>query len=169
MSSYVDIIKKYSLFFNKLLSFFAIVSGFLIVFVIITVSFEMISRHLFSLASVWVVELVEYSLLYITFLSTAWLLRNDGHVKMDVFYLQLNKKVQHVFSLISKSICAMACFILTIYGVKSVITSYEMAYKTATELELPQYIILMVIPLGFFLLFLEFIVEILLKLLEKNR
>ena len=41
-------------------------------------------RYFLNRPLVWVLELTEYALLWVTFLGAAWLLRQGGHVQVDV-------------------------------------------------------------------------------------
>jgi TRAP-type C4-dicarboxylate transport system permease small subunit len=163
----MNTLKKVFNIFDTIINIFAFIAGLLIIFVIFSIVYEMISRHLLVKPTVWVVEIVEYSLLYITFLSTTWLLKNDGHVKMDIMLLQLNDRLQKIIKIVTISICSVSCLLLTIFGVRAVILSYEMGYKTATELEMPQYIILTVIPFGTCLLFLQFLKMLIMNIYKK--
>ena len=67
----------------------------------LSVCFEVMMRYLFSRPQMWVVDTVAYSLLYITFLSAAFVLRRDGHVRMDWVIDRLNPRNQALVNMIT--------------------------------------------------------------------
>lgn len=135
----------------------AIVAASLIVFIVLAISYEIVLRNVFNRSSIWTVEITSYSLLYITFLGAAWLLRREGHVSMDMLVRRLNPSGQHLLILANSIIGAIICLTITWFSVRSTWESFQLGYFLNTELRPPQFPILMVIPLGSFLLFIQFL------------
>lgn len=140
--------------FDDILAWFG---GISIVFIGGATFYEVTMRKLFRAPSLWVSEIVEYSLLFVTFSSAAWLLRQEGHVTMDIVLNRLQPRTQSAVIAITSVVCSFACLIITIFGFRVVISSYQLGYTTPTELELSQAAILAIIPLGGFLLFIQFL------------
>ena len=137
----------------------AYLAGTMIAFIVAAIIYEVFMRYALNKPTLWVVEIVEVSLLFVTFLCTSWLLKHEGHVTMDIVVRKFSAKTQGIVKALTSAICSMTCLILTIYGVKAVVVSYQLGYNTATELELPQYAILSIIPIGTFLLFIRFLIR----------
>ena len=51
-------------------------------------------RYLFTRTTIWITQTTEYALLWIVFLSTAWLLRQGGHITTDIIYMHLQEKTK---------------------------------------------------------------------------
>ena len=105
---------------------------------------------------VWVIEICEYSLLFITFLGTAWLLRRDGHVKIDLVVNRLRPRVRAVVSVIISIIGTAVCLVITWYGAETTWSHFIRGTYRITLLETPMYLILAVIPIGSFLISIQF-------------
>jgi len=84
--------RKIATVYNSVVDYFAYLAGILVVFIMITIGIEVVVRKLFGFSIVWAVEYSEHALLYITFLSTAWLLKKGQHVKIDVVLNYLNQR-----------------------------------------------------------------------------
>lgn len=147
--------KKFSNFFDKILLFFAIIAGILVISLMLIVSMEVILRYFFGKPTSWVVEISEYILLYIPFLVGAWVLKEEGHVKMDMILAQFNQKNRALIIAITSYFSALICAILTFFGVKTTLYFYSVGYKTPTVLKLPKSALISIIFFGMFLLFIQ--------------
>jgi C4-dicarboxylate transporter DctQ subunit len=139
-------------FFNGI---FLIIAGIFIVFLVLSVSLEVVLRYFFNSPTIWVVEIAEYILVYIPFLAGAWVLKRGGHVRMDLVLNRLSPKNQYLVNAITSFVGAVICFILTWSGVKA--TLYYVGYKNPTPLMMPKSLIIAVIFVGMFLLFVQFL------------
>ena len=54
---------------------------------------EIVGRYIFNRPAAWSLEIIEYGLLYLTFLGATWLLKNVEHIVMDIVYDQLRPSV----------------------------------------------------------------------------
>ena len=143
--------------FDRTLNLLAILAAVLLVFSTLSVGAGIFSRYFLNHPISWVTEISEYILLYITFLVAAWVLKQEGHVKMDIVLNLLNKKVQSVLNIITSICCGVSCIILTWFGIRVSWELYVSKTFTYTVLELPKYIIASVIFFGSFLLFIQFV------------
>ena len=73
---------------------------------------EIVLRYFLNRPLFWVVEVSEYSLLYICFLGAAWLLRREGHVKIDFLANRLQPKNEALLNAITSVLAAMVCLVL---------------------------------------------------------
>ena len=106
-------------------------------------------------------ELVEYSLVWITFISAAWVLRHEGHVRVDILILLLPKTIRRWFYYTGQTIGFLVCSLLTLYSVQLVYTNYMRGVRLIDQLVLEKWIVQIVIPLGFLMLSIEFLLLIL--------
>ena len=111
-------LKYAELIFDVVIRAFLFVSGVLLTLIMLAVCTDVVMRYLFNRPIFWVAELSEYSLLYITFLGTAWLLKQDGHVKIDLFTSRLAPKKRERLAIVSASIGVFISAVFTYYGFK---------------------------------------------------
>jgi TRAP-type mannitol/chloroaromatic compound transport system permease small subunit len=54
---------------------------------VVTIQFAVVVlRYLFGIGSIWLQESIVYSHAALFLLAAAWTLKNDGHVRVDIFY-----------------------------------------------------------------------------------
>ncbi len=70
--------------FDRLNGVLAVMGATLLILVMLSVSYNVATRYFFRFSTPGMFEIWEYSLLYMTFLGAAWLLRREGHVSMDI-------------------------------------------------------------------------------------
>lgn len=143
--------------FDRTLSFLAGVAGCIIIFLMLSVSYEVVTRYFFNRPTVWVIEIGEYLLLYMLFLGTAWVLKREGHVKMDLLLNRLKPRAKSLVNFGTSFICLVCFLILTWYGVQAVLFSARIGYYKGSVIEIPEVFIIVIIPIGSFLLSIQFI------------
>ena len=143
--------------FDRIINIMTFLSGILLIFIMFSVCLEVILRSFFNRPQIWVTEITECLLLYITFLGTAWLLREEGHVKVDVVLNRLQPKAVALLGIISSLIGLFVSIALTIYGVGVTLNYFQRGIYTPTALEIPVFAILAIIPIGSLMLFIQFI------------
>lgn len=154
----MKLLAKVNTILDRTAGFLALLAAVLIVFIMLSITAEVsIARLLFNRPQAWVVDLSEYSLLFITFLGAAWVLKRDGHVKMDLVLTQLKPRAQLVMSIITSIIGTIICLALTWYGTRTTWNAFQLGLRTATVMELPRGPIFAVIPVGSFLLFVQYL------------
>ena len=114
-------------------------------------------RYFIGQTPLWTFETTEYTLLFITFLATAWLLKEEGHVKMDLLLNQFSRKNQAIISTFTSSIGTVMFLIITWYSSKVVWEVTQTHYYLPSILEVPATPIYIIIPIGSFLLFIQFL------------
>lgn len=134
-------------------------AGALVLLVAITlaVCVEVFMRYVLNDPLVWVVELAEYSLLYICFLGAAWALREGNHVRVDIFLGAFSKRWRRRFGVASSLLGLGVAVILTIWGAGAVWEKYVTGAYNPTVVEFPTWIVLLCIPIGSLVLALRFL------------
>lgn len=143
--------------FNRLLDGTVIVSAGILIFIMLSVSIDVLRRYLFNQSFVWVTQISEYGLVYITFLGAAWLLREEGHVYMETVVEMLGRKSQAFLSIVVSLIGIVVSFFFTLYGLLVTLDHLRRGVYEPTLLQLPLAPVLAVIPFGSLLLLVQFI------------
>jgi len=129
-------------------------------FVLFAVCLEIVMRGLFNRPQQWVSELTEYALLYITFLGTAWLQRQNGHVAVDLLTNALSERWRRHLSIVSSVIGIVIGVVFTWFGASATINALLRGAYRPTVLEFPTWIVLAVIPIGGMVLGLRFLIQL---------
>ena len=153
----MSLLRKGVVVFDSLVDFLGFLSGLLLVLLMSITCYAVVMRYIFHSPSGWVIEVCEYMLLYITFLGTTWLLKRDGHVKVDIVLVSLNPKVANVLRLVTSIMGAVSCAFLVVYGTLNTVKYYQGGTLVIQTLNTPKWILTAVIPFGSFLLVVQFL------------
>lgn len=146
---------KASVFLDHTMSIPFFLAAVLVIFMMLAITTEVVARYFFGEPMSWMFEIVEYSLVFFTFLGTAWVLKVEEHVKMDVVLSRLNPGTQALLNIITSIICAALWLLLTWYAVKVTWENFQSGYYLNTLLGPPLFPMLAVIAFGSFLLFIQ--------------
>ncbi|MFC1867829.1 TRAP transporter small permease [Thermodesulfobacteriota bacterium] len=143
--------------FDGAVNFFALLAILLLVFVMLAVNAEIIMRYFLGSPMIWVTEVTEYCILWMTFLGATWVLKKEGHVVMDVVINQFNPRIRARAKMITSFGGAAICLILTWYGVEVTLDFYQRSVNLASTLDPPAFPLYTIMPMGSFLLFIQFL------------
>ena len=136
-------------------------AGFLIVFCMASIVVDVIGRYFFGKPLIWAYYYSEYVLVYSTFLAAAYVLKHNGHVRVDLITNLLSKRHRAFLSIFSNLIGLIACVIVGWY---SLIEAYDVLQKKTmftAPISMYQFPIKVIIPFGFLLLCIEWIRKLL--------
>lgn len=138
-------------------NFFAFLSGILLLISVLSVTLEVASRFFFNQSFVFVNELNEYILLFVPFLAAAWLLRQNGHITVDLLDRILPQRALGVLNVLIVIVGFVVSGFLVWYGTQVTLDAYQRDLRSLTVVQFPQAYVFAAIPLGSLLLLLEFI------------
>ena len=129
----------------------------LLIFATLSVNAEVIMRYFFNRPTMWVMETSEWTLLFITFLGAAWVLKREGHIRMDLLITRLNPRASAILNSITSILCAATMLVVAWYAVEATWDTLQRGVLTYGRLELPIYFVTAVIAVGSFLLSAQFL------------
>ena len=142
---------------DRVCTFLAVLSGLIIIFVTLSIGYSILSRATGLPSAIWVVQFNEYALLWMTFLGTAWLLSRKKHISVHIVLQHLSeknkKRVAVVHALMGMVLCGLFCW----FTASTTIEKIARNVIDVQAVDIPIGYVLIVIPVGFFLLFLQFI------------
>ena len=147
--------------FDRILIVGSILAGVMLFFMMLSVCYDVIARYAFNAPTVWADEISSIFLLFLPFFAGAWILKKDGHVKMDLVLNYMSPRKRLLLSIISFIVISLVCAAFVVYGFKVTWNMFEIGYKTDTNLRLFKWPIISVIPLGFLLILLQAVRNIL--------
>ena len=98
--------------FERFTGFLAAIAAFLILLMSLWITYDVLSRYLFSSSSPWAIDLSEYALVWITFLAAPWVLMQDRHVRIELLVDVLPPRVQRVLGVAVCLAALLTCAIL---------------------------------------------------------
>ena len=153
----MKLLQQFGAIFDRTNGILVFLAALFLAFITLSVSTEIVMRYFLNRSIIWVVEISEYSILWVVFLSTAWVLRNEGHVKMDLVLSRLKPRNQTLLNIITSVVGAIVCFILVWYGAGVTLDHFLRGAGKLRMIEVPAAAIMVIIPIGCFLLFLQFL------------
>ena len=142
---------------NRMTDVFGMIGIVLIIGLCCLVIIEIINRNFLYLGMDWTIEMTEYMLAFITFCGAGWLLKADGHIKFDLITERLSPKYKRASNILSSSIGFLITALLTIFGFYKVAGLISRGIVTETVLELPQALLIGIVPVGLFIASLQFL------------
>lgn len=142
---------------DKTENIFASIGGLLLLFVTFSITLEVFSRLIFNYSFLWVSEVTEYILLYIPFLGGSWLLRNDGHIVIDLIDLIKSKMLNKFIGIFVPIVGIIVCTVLVYFGFTTTIDSFQRNVTSITPLRFPMGYVYLIIPIGSLIMLFEFI------------
>lgn len=127
------------------------------VFITLAVCAEVVLRYGFNRPLVWVVEISEYALLWITFLGASWVLDQGGHVRIGILLQYLSPPAVRACGLFSSAVGAMTSLVLVVFGSQVTWTAAARGSFKPTGIDVPTWIVVVIIPIGGLLLLLRFL------------
>ncbi|WP_156289695.1 TRAP transporter small permease subunit [Oceanobacillus salinisoli] len=133
------------------------IASWFVLAVILILTYEVISRHLFNSPTIWAYDLSYMLGGSAAFLGMAWVLKNKQHIRVDVFYERLSERKKAIYDIV---LALILLFPLLIVGfvnsldvaILSLLREEAIVSGSWRPLAFP---IRMVIPLSLGLLFLQ--------------
>ncbi len=142
---------------DKAINAAAVLAAAFIVFILLTTNFEVIGRKLFNFSLIWSMPYSEFSIAYIVFFGTAWLLKREGHVRIDIVLNWLSRRKVALITAITSIIAAILCIVLAYVSASVTWDHFLRGIAVQQTIETPKAPLLAVIPVGFALLFIQFV------------
>lgn len=146
----------------------AVAGCLLLLFTTFSIAYSIFARPLKLPSPIWVVQFNEYSLLWITFLGTGWVLSRDRHVSIQVLTHLLSSRMNKALALVHNILGFLLCSILTFYGAYTSVDHLQRKVIDVQSVDILKGLVIMVIPLGFFFLVLQFLQKIIRQLTAKT-
>jgi C4-dicarboxylate transporter DctQ subunit len=135
----------------------AVLASILIVLIMICIAVDVVMRYFLGRPQIWVAETTEISLLYVTLLASAWVLKSEGHVKMDLLVVWMSSCSRALLNAVTSIIGSIICLFVTWYGCQFTLDQFARHVERESLLHIPNGLIVIVVPIGFFMLLIQFV------------
>ncbi|RJQ28194.1 MAG: TRAP transporter large permease subunit [Peptococcaceae bacterium] len=125
------------------------------VFVSLSIVYEIVMRFFFRSPTTWVYDVSVYILIWYGFLSAAYALKQGAHINVDIITSRLCARTGAVLEIAGYLFCLIYSVILTVYGVETVNNSLHSGEVTANLLHVKVWMIQLGLVTGGALLILQ--------------
>lgn len=133
------------------------VAGVLLCALAVLILVIVLSRHFGLFSITFTVDVIEYIIYLVTMLASPWVLREGGHISVDLLVHSLPKKKARRMLWVGNAMGAVVCAILLYYSIKVVIASYMAGTLVYRSIVFQEWMILLPLPMTFLLLLLVFV------------
>lgn len=124
------------------------------------VFYNVILRYIFRMPTSWSTEVSGYTLVFITFFSTAEIANQKAHIKFTLFENRLPTRKRSLVEIVVAFVGLFFCSILIWQGSKITYMTYTQHMCSPSLLKMPLFIPYSFLPLGAIFLFLVLLVRI---------
>ena len=131
-------------------------AGLLTAAMMITITLDVALRNLGFQSSAHFFTFTEYALLVVPCLGAPWLVREKGHVYVEILFMYLRPRQRAALVTLIGVLCVAVCLVLAWYGAEVTWRDYVGNEKDVRSLDMPRWMIVGFIPLSFFMMAMEF-------------
>lgn len=142
--------------YTAFLYLMAFIAGAMLLWLMVSVVVSVLMRNLGLQPFAWLFTSSEYALLYMTMLGAPWLVREKGHVHIELVTSALPPKAQVVVSRLVAAGCVLVSLILAWKGLELVMTNIERHDYDVRAYYFPRWILTISFPISFTLMAIEF-------------
>ena len=134
----------------------AFIAGAMLLWLMVSVVLSVLMRNVGLQPFAWLFTSSEYALLYMTMLGAPWLVREKGHVHIELVTSALPPGVQEIVSRVVAAACVVVSLILAWKGADLFLTNIERNDYDVRAYYFPRWILTISFPVSFGLMAVEF-------------
>jgi C4-dicarboxylate transporter DctQ subunit len=137
---------------DALIDALALAAALLLVLITLLIVVDVAARslHLFSLT--WALEATEYMLYGVTFLGAPWLLRDRGHIAIEIVVERLPASARRGLRRLTDALGAAICAVLFVFSCRVLWASYASGLTVQKSFSFPEWLPYAAVPPVMFLL-----------------
>jgi len=143
--------------YNAILYGMAYVAGFLMAAMMSVIFVDVVLRNLGYQSSAHFFTFTEYALLAVPCLGAPWLVREKGHIYVEILLMYLTPGGRRALTWVIGIVCVVVCAVLAWYGFQVTITDFLQSEKDVRSFDMPRWMVVGFIPLSFTMMAIEFL------------
>ncbi|MEK9733361.1 MAG: TRAP transporter small permease [Paracoccaceae bacterium] len=147
--------KLFFAWLDRLTNILAILAGVYLVWIFLAIVFQVVARSVFLYGSSHIFTFIEYGLLYITMAGAPWLVREKGHVYIEILTAAVSEQVRPILSRAVVGLVILICVIITYYGIEVTIRAFVRDEMDMRSLDMPRWMLMISMPICFGLMSLQ--------------
>lgn len=125
------------------------------------ITYEVIARYVFLSPTIWAEELSRFVQIWATYLAAGYILKHRQLIRIELLIGRLGPKLRTGLEVLTLVFIGVFCSVAVYYGIGIVAESVVVGRATSTMLSVPRWMTESAIPVGFGILLLQCIVELL--------
>ncbi len=142
--------------YDALLYLMAFIAAATLIWLMVSVVVSVAMRNLGVQPYAWLFTSAEYGLLYMTMLGAPWLVREKGHVHIELVTAALPPGLRRVVSRAVAAGCVAVSLILAWYGLELFLTNIERNDYDVRAYFYPRWLLTITFPIAFAFMAIEF-------------
>ena len=138
-----------------------------ILLMMINTTANALGRYLFNQSIYFSEELNQFLMISVTFVGFAYAVRNGRNIRMTAIYDSLSHKKKKILMIIIAITTSMLMFLLA-YEAFAYVMQLKDINRQSPALQIPVYIIYMIVPIGFFMSGIQFLIRFIQNLLHED-
>lgn len=147
--------KKLVALYDRFLGFTGAVPGVIVGLLSIGIAAEVTSRYLGLGGFYWMLDLVEYGILTLAMVGTAYVMHMGRHVTVDLVPNMMPSGVRRYLDIVVNVIIVGISLVIWYYGVDALIRSYQADTWVYKSIDFKEWIPMTVAPIGMLLFTIE--------------
>jgi C4-dicarboxylate transporter, DctQ subunit len=131
-------------------------AGFLIAAMMVAITFDVVVRNLGYQSSAHIFTFTEYALLIVPCLGAPWLVREKGHIYVEILLMHLAPTPRRALTALIGVACVAICLVMAWYGFEVTLTDFRQAERDVRSFDAPRWMVVGWIPLSFLMMAIEF-------------
>jgi C4-dicarboxylate transporter, DctQ subunit len=145
-----------SALYRRLLEALAAVAGVLLAAMAVAIVVDVVVRNLGFQPPAHTLTLTEYGLLYVTMLAAPWLVREKGHVHIELLTAAVSPPTRFWLTRVIYGLCVLTCIVIFWFGLEVTIDQWRRAVIDVRSFDMPRWLLTASVPLSFGLMTIEF-------------
>ena len=131
---------------DRLVDALALAAGTLLCALVVLICMDVVARKFTLFATPWTLDISEYMLYAITFLGAPWVLRERGHIAIELVVERLPARGRAVAGVLAELAGAAICAVLFTYACRVVWQSYASGIMVQKSFSFPEWVAYAGIP-----------------------
>jgi C4-dicarboxylate transporter DctQ subunit len=142
--------------YRRLLELLAVVAGVLLAAMTVAIVVDVVVRNLGLQPPAHTLTLTEYGLFYVTMLAAPWLVREKGHVHIELLTAAVSPRTRFWLTRAVYLLCVLTCIVIFWFALEVTIDQWQRAVIDVRSLDMPRWLLSASMPLSFGLMTIEF-------------
>jgi C4-dicarboxylate transporter, DctQ subunit len=132
------------------------IAGLLIAAMMVVITTDVVVRNFGYQSSAHFFTFTEYALLVVPCLGAPWLVREKGHIYVEILLMQLAPRPRRWLQTAIGLACIAVCLVIAWHGFEVTLKDWNQAERDVRSFDAPRWAIVVWIPLSFLLMAVEF-------------
>jgi TRAP-type C4-dicarboxylate transport system permease small subunit len=142
--------------YDAALHLMALIAALTLVWLMVSIVASVVMRNIGIQPFAWLFTSSEYGLLYMTMLGAPWLVREKGHVHIELVTAALPPRLRRIVSRGVAAACVAVSLILAWYGLQLLLTNLERNDYDVRAYFYPRWLLTITFPIAFSFMAVEF-------------